>query len=303
MVNVPSLVREDGREVLRKGIMELKVVTYNIDGLPGVIDLNGLPWHLKPFSWLYRALKGTTCVTVNDNGDRAESTLEISRRLSELDADIIAVQEDFNYHAELMDSLLCYSTGRHMGGIAFENIRWWPYPKFKADGLNILATSYVFDELIMPWEKSHGYFKHANDKLTTKGFRYFSVKKKGCWIDVFVVHMDADFYDPVKCPDVSKDVAARKSQFEQLANMINCLDDGGPLIVMGDFNSYPKYEWDCQNVSQFLDSVPGLQEAKPDNQLDCDHIFYRGLTLKDCYSDLSFGNLSDHKPLVAEFEI
>lgn len=285
--------------------MELKVVTYNIDGLPGVIDLNGLPWHLKPFSWLYRALKGTTCVTVNDNGDRAESTLEISRRLAELNADIIAVQEDFNYHDELMESLPSYKADKHTGGISFDNLRWWPYPKFKADGLNLLRKKGIF---ILgcepfPWKKSHGYFRHANDKLTSKGFRYVPIISSDTVIDVYIVHMDADFYDPAKCPDVSRDVAARRSQFEQLANTINLLEAGDPLIIMGDFNSYPKYEWDCQNVSQFLDSVPGLQEAKPDNQLDCDHIFYRGLTLKDCYSDLSFGNLSDHKPLVAEFEI
>lgn len=283
--------------------MEIKIATYNVDGLPEQLDLKELPWPLKPISWFYKAFRGTTLITINDNKEKAVKTKEISCNLSELNADIIAVQEDFDYHEELMDSLLCYSTGRHMGGIAFDNIRWWPYPKFKADGLNVLATSYVFDELIMPWKKSHGYFKHANDKLTTKGFRYFSVRIKGGWIDVFVVHMDADFYDPVKCPDVSKDVAARRSQFEQLANTINLLDSGDSLIVMGDFNSYPRYEWDKENIDHFLSLVPDLKLAVPENREDCDHIFVRGLKVKRCYFDMSFGNLSDHKPLIAELEM
>ena len=283
--------------------MEIKIATYNVDGLPEQLDLCQLPWPLKPISWLYKAFHGTTCVTINDNKEKAVKTKEISRRLSELNADIIAVQEDFNYHAELMEHLP-YKHGWHSGGISFDNIRWWPYPKFKADGLNVLATSYVFDELIMPWEKSHGYFTHANDKLTAKGFRcYTIVIAKRIPIRIAIVHMDADFYSPDKHPDVGKDVAARKSQFEQLARWINLTPNYEPTIIMGDFNSYPKYEWDKENIDYFLSLVPDLQLAVPENREDCDHIFVRGLKVKRCYFEMSFGNLSDHKPLIAELEL
>lgn len=288
--------------------MEIKIATYNVDGLPESLDLCKLPWPLKPISWLYKAFKGTSCVTINDNKNKAANTAEISHRLAELNADIIAVQEDFNYHAELMEHLPYYRHGWHFGGISFDNIRWWPYPKFKADGLNLLrkeAEVFVLYEQIFSWKKSHGYFSNANDKLTSKGFRYYPICVRGSWgkIDVIIVHMDADFYDPVKCPDVRKDVAARRSQFEQLANMINWLDDGDPLIVMGDFNSYPKYEWDKENIEHFLSLVPDLELAVPENRDDCDHIFVRWLKVKRCYFDTSFGNLSDHKPLIAELEI
>lgn len=286
--------------------MEIKIATYNIDGLPEKIDLRQLPWPLKPISWLYKAFRGTTCVTINDNKNKAAKTKEISRRLYALGAVIIAVQEDFNYHDELMSHFPVYERGNHSGGITIDNLRWFPYPRFKADGLNIIANpaySILMDEHIEPWKKSHGYFGHANDKLTTKGFRYYSVKTPSTWIDVFVVHMDADFYDPVKCPDVSKDVAARRSQFEQLANTINLLEAGDPLIVMGDFNSYQRYEWDKENIDHFLSLVPDLQLAVPENREDCDHIFVRGLKVKRCYFDTSFGNLSDHKPLIAELEL
>lgn len=286
--------------------MEIKIATYNIDGLPESLDLRKLPWPLKPISWLYKAFRGTTCVTVNDNKNKAANTEEISDKLADLKPDIIAVQEDFNYHTELFYCLPFYNNGKHTGGISFDNIRWWPYPKFKTDGLNLLvnvATTHISDETIIPWKKSHGYFSHANDKLTTKGFRYYSVKTPNTLVDILVVHMDADFYDPVKCPDVSKDVAARRSQFKQLAGAINQLGTNYPIIVMGDFNSYPKYEWDKENIDYFLSLVSDLQLAVPENREDCDHIFVRGLKVKRCYFDMSFGSLSDHKPLIAELEL
>lgn len=228
--------------------MTIKIATYNIDGLPESLDLRQLPWPLKPISWLYKAFSRTTCVTINDNKNKAANTNEISHRLSELGADIVAVQEDFNYHAELMENMPFYKACKHLGGITLDNIKWFPYPRFKADGLNIInemGCSVVLYEYIEPWKKSYGYFHHANDKLTTKGFRHYCVSIGGVRINVFVVHMDADFYDPVKCSDVGKDVAARRSQFEQLADYINKdKHNDFPLIVMGDFNSYPKYEWD-----------------------------------------------------------
>ena len=78
--------------------MKIKVITYNIDGLPDSIDLKTLPWYLKPIAWLYGLFKHTTILPINDNQNKAESMKEISRRLYQEDVDIIAVQEDFNYH-------------------------------------------------------------------------------------------------------------------------------------------------------------------------------------------------------------
>lgn len=286
--------------------MEIKIATYNVDGLPEQIDLRQLPWPLKPVSWLYKAFRGTTCVTINDNKNKAVSAKEISRRLYALGADIIAVQEDFNYNDELMSHFPVYERGNHSGGITIDNLRWFPYPRFKADGLNIIANpayAILMDEHIESWEKSHGYFTHANDKLTTKGFRCYTVViANRIPVFIFIVHMDADFYTP-KHPDVGKDVAARKSQFEQLARRINLTPNYVPTIIMGDFNSYPKYEWDRENIDYFLSLVPELELVVPDNYEDCDHIFVRGLKVKKCYFDLSFGNLSDHKPLIAELEL
>ena len=82
--------------------MTIKLVTYNIDGLPESLDLRQLPLVLRPIAWAYRLVKGTHIVRVNDNDGVAGKIAEMSRRLADLKPDIIAVQEDFNYHRELL---------------------------------------------------------------------------------------------------------------------------------------------------------------------------------------------------------
>lgn len=64
--------------------MEIKIATYNIDGLPESLDLCKLPWPLKPISWLYKAFRGTTLVTVNDNKNKAANMEEINDKLADL---------------------------------------------------------------------------------------------------------------------------------------------------------------------------------------------------------------------------
>ena len=292
--------------------MEIKVITYNIDGLPDSIDLKTLPWYLKPVTWIYRLFKHTTIMPVNDNQNKAECIKEISRRLSQENADIIAVQEDFNYHTELMSTLSkIYNSGEYGGTISIDNLKFLPYPHFKADGLNLITKSKIMElaERIIPWKKSNGYISHANDKLATKGFRFYSlIMINGKQLNVYVVHMDADFYDPVKCPDVSKDVAARKSQFKQLADYIANYPKDVPTLILGDTNSYNKYQWDTENLNYFTSLLPDFKEAIPTNYSDCDRIFYRGLNLKSCHFDLSYHDengtqLSDHKPLITIFEL
>ena len=179
-------------------------------------------------------------------------------------------------------------------------------PHFKADGINLFVKKERFnfiEEKIVKWNKSHGYIGHANDKLTTKGYRYYQLKTDDKYIlNVYVLHMDADFYHPENCPDVSKDLEARKSQFNQLVNDILEYYKYSlvhyPTLIIGDTNSYQKYEWDEKNIKD----------------KDCDRIFYinsnkaqYSLEASKCYFDLTFdkvmGSLSDHKPLVAEFKL
>jgi exonuclease III len=302
---------------------ELKIITYNVDGLPERLDLKDLPWILKPISWIYKLIKKTTLINVNDNIDSSSKTKQISKYFSELNPDIIVVQEDFNYHSELMEYLPEYKSGSYLGGFdlskIFKSIKWFPYPRFKSDGLNLMVKNgKILNERIIKWNKSYGYFSHANDELTTKGFRYYdSLIDKEIRLNVYVIHMDADFYNSETCPNITKDLEARKHQFKQLVDQIknNYLEgDLSPTIIIGDTNSYNKYEWDVQNIQenlvQEINLIPHLfiNECVP-NYNDCDRIFFINhsdnnfkLEVKNCYFDTDV-NLSDHKPLITTFNI
>jgi exonuclease III len=295
--------------------MKLRIVSYNIDGLPEKLDLADLPWYLTPIAWAYKAVKGTTEIRINDGSNRAEKMKEISEYLNTLNADIIAVQEDFNYHKELMSSLTSYADSTHTGDISLKNLvsktEWKPLPRFKADGLNTLTTGdyELVEETIVPWKKSNGYVDHANDKLTKKGFRHCVIQyslfnNDLCrFLDLYVIHMDADFYNPEKCPDVSKDIEARKSQVKQLLQYIEEEDSAKPIIIVGDTNC-AEYEWDKETIQLLLDA--GFTEAKNDTDSTVDRLFYKdGLGRPIKVSNVEYGKagLSDHRPLIVDLEL
>lgn len=314
---------------------EIKLITYNIDGLPETLDLADLPWILKPIAWIYKLIKGTTVIRINDNCDTEKHINHISECLKKSDADIIGVQEDFNYHDNLMSSLSGdYDDSTYQGGFdlskIFSNTEWltyFPLPRFKCDGLNLITKKdriRLNDEDINTWDKSYGYFTHANDLLTHKGFRYYPLTiDKDINIDVYVLHMDADFYNVNTCPDVDGDIEARRDQLNQLTRYI--LDryergNNSPIIIMGDTNSSVNYQWDVDNINEcLLTPINALlsmtiEEVVPSNKRDVDRLFmvnnarsrYQLEGVK-CFYDESFneeiGRVSDHKPLVTTIKI
>ena len=306
----------------------IKLITYNVDGLPSTLDLNDLPWILKPIAWVYYLLKGTTIIPINDNGNKDYDIRQVSEYLSLSDADVISVQEDFNYHNELMEQLdNKYTYGKYLGGFdlskLFSNTEWltyFPFPRFKCDGVNVLAKSnraVLNNEDIIRWKKSYGYFTHATDALTHKGFRYYKLTVDNkVDIDVYAVHMDADFYDAALSPDISKDLKARRLELKQLVNYIAKSNSSNPIIIMGDTNSYDKYEWDKANIQDNLidainNGIDGLEikEAIPTDHTDCDKIFYinndkskYSLSLKECSYDIKMKS-SDHFPFITILNI
>lgn len=294
---------------------KLRIVSYNIDGLPEKLNLADLPWYLTPITWAYKAIKGTTEIRINDGSNRAKKIEEISEYLNSLNPDIIVVQEDFNFHKELMSSLTLYADSTHTGDISLKNLmsktEWRPFPRFKADGLNTLTTENyaLIEETIVPWKKSNGYIDHANDKLTKKGFRHCIIQYSPfandlCrFLDLYIIHMDADFYDPEKCPDVSKDVEARKAQVKQLLQYIEKEDSAKPIIIVGDTNC-AEYEWDKETIQLLLDA--GFTEAKNDTDSAVDRLFYKdGLGRPIKVSNVEYGrsDLSDHRPLIVDLEL
>lgn len=311
--------------------MKLKVVTFNIDGLPSILDLNELPWVFKPFVWIYKLIKKTTLIYINDNTNRDQDILNISKYLKNTKADIIGVQEDFNYHDELMSELndkYISDTPSKKFGLSniFRDVEIWshfPLPRFKSDGVNMLKKNQTIVTVdkseIVPWKDSYGYVSHANDVLTTKGFRYYVINVKDKYpINVYVLHMDADFYNPEKCPDVSKDIETRASQMDQLVEFIKKIYNINwyPSIILGDTNCSPKFEWDVENVNNHLinpiNNIEGLNifEVTPDSEfVDVDRIFVINtndatfnITKESADYDINV-NLSDHKPFIANLII
>ena len=296
--------------------MKLKVLTYNVDCLPEIIDLKDLPWILKPIVWIYKLIKKTTLIRINDNEISSSKLNKIKDYFINSGSNIIGIQEDFNYHKEIYPEDY-YKDSNHEGKIEISNLKWFPFPRFKANGLNLFTSLdilHVYEEF-NKWNKSNGYISHANDLLVTKGFKYFHIFYKDVYLDIYIVHMDADFYHPENCPDISKDSEARESQFKQLVDDIKEKHSRNPIIIMGDTNCYNKYEWDVNNIElnlkHAIKDCPELEfnEAIPNNYSDCDRIFYinnlycrKKLELEDCYFDLET-RLSDHRPLIATFNI
>ena len=95
--------------------------------------------------------------------------------------------------------------------------------------------------------------------------------------------------------------------FEQLDGIYNYIKKHkGPVILAGDFNA-----WKESSV-KYLDRMAkklALTEAKydPDHRKrfvkkPLDYLYYRGIKLKDAKT-LNLPHLSDHNPIIAEFEL
>ena len=300
-----------------------KIISYNIDGLPEEIDLMDLPWYLRFIGWIYLLFKGTTKVKVNDNSNILGCISGISKWINSSGADIIGMQEDFDYHDVLMEGLdKKYFCGKHSGGLLRSGVSIFPYLRLKSDGLSLILKSdrvKIMEEKRYKWKKSYGYFSHANDKLTEKGFRFYELLLDGVIkLDLYLVHMDADFYDVEKCPDVSGDIRARKSQLNQVVeNIISRYNFNyhNPILIMGDTNSSHNYKWDIDNIDNNLikpiDDIYHLNinEAIPINGSSIDRIFYINddrsryyVFYTDCIlGDEDVNGLSDHRPFISEF--
>ncbi|MDX3451147.1 jacalin-like lectin [Streptomyces sp. ME02-8801-2C] len=255
------------------------VLTYNVAGLPDVLS----------------------------SGNPKVNTPLISPRLGAYD--IVNVQEDFNYHADL------YAKDNHpyrtatSGGVPF------------GDGLNTLSDYPFQDFERVKWSKCTG-----TNCLTPKGFSLARVRiAEGVYVDLYNVHTNAD--------DTDEAHAARRDNVSQLSAFIRANSSGNAVIVMGDTNT--RYTRTPDNI-RTLASENGLTDAwvqlvkggtppaqgsdpivcpttAPTNSCEVvDKVLYRGSKLVNLsatrynnewasFLDSAGGNLSDHFPHTVDF--
>ena len=240
------------------------IVTLNVDGLPAYIDAT---------------LIGMGVMPLNVKGPGEKYTTIISQYLVEKDFDFIAVQEDFDFNAQL-DSKL--KEGYHLsdtwGGpvtldaylagveqpVSSETILaalekgtfcvhsdgcrlYW---KKNISGTRVDSVSWKtrFGDVIRP-----PHINHANDEMLTKGFRRYEMKlKDGTGLVVYNMHMEASDDETEATGEDAVDRRSRMAQYRDLRDHIMNHLDKRPIVVVGDMNSY--YERDSVEI-QFINEI------------------------------------------------
>ncbi|GAA0580035.1 jacalin-like lectin [Paractinoplanes ferrugineus] len=185
-------------------------LSYNVAGLPEIVSSAPTP--------------------------RASATTAIGRRLAAYD--IVHVQEDFNYHANL------YAADTHpvrtptSGGAAI------------GSGLNTLSNySYDADDFErVRWNSCQ---LDSGDCLTPKGFTFMRQRlAEGTYVDLYNIHTNAGTNDG--------DLASRADNLNQLSAFIATHSAGNAVIVMGDSNT--RYTRAQDTIAEFT-AANGLTDA------------------------------------------
>jgi exonuclease III len=131
---------------------ELRVLTYNVAGLPAIFS---------------------------DSKPAVNSKL-ISPLLNPYD--VVLLQEDFHYHADVMSAAVFpyeVSPRRH-GLIGY------------GDGMAILSRAPLSGERRVKWKRCNGFFEAKSDCLTPKGFTVVELElAPGVVVDLYDLHADA----------------------------------------------------------------------------------------------------------------
>jgi len=259
------------------------VLSYNVAGLPEGISSAPTP--------------------------RASSTTAIGQRLGPYD--LVHVQEDFNYHANL------YAADTHpyrtptSGGAGI------------GSGLNSLSALPVDELERVRWTSCQF---DSGDCLTPKGFTFTRLRlAEGVYVDAYNIHTNAGTNDG--------DQVSRAANLEQLTAYITTHSAGNAVLVMGDTNT--RYTRAADTIRAFAAANGltdawvrlergGVPPAAGSDPLVCDEsavtnacevvdkVLYRGskqITLDATYYnnehraflDAAGAMLSDHDPVTVRF--
>lgn len=177
------------------------------------------------------------------------------------------------------------------------------------DGLTLLSQYPILNHEKISWEKCSGYFSHAADCLTPKGFSLTGIEiQHGIFLHVYNVHFDAGRFDA--------DVTARRAQVEQLIAYVKTHSAKNPIIIGGDFNmevasgTHPQDQETLSLLKKEL-NVSDVCEKEKCTGDKFDRFLYRGNTKLDLqangwnipkgFVDNHGESLSDHNPIEVTF--
>lgn len=185
--------------------------TYNVDGLPEVIDFVIYKYEL------------------NADGPGSAGTEKISEKIATSGWDIVTFQENFTYNSELESAMKQYYTfGTHR---KFELLKALGTADTDGLGFATLNSSCSFsDESWWAFTEKHGGLTNGADENLKKGIRHYIVTMKdGVQFDLLVTHMNSG--------SDSGHISARASQLKEIAAYINEISaNNRPIIFMGDTN-------------------------------------------------------------------
>ena len=205
--------------------VSVKMLNFNVAGLPNV-----------------KGILGIEDVSVSNNQQVTAAYMNSN------DFDIVAVQEDFNYHNYLDGSLdKSYNvrsnhSGSFLGG----------------DGLNVFTKDItIYNETRVPWGRLNGVLDGGADELSKQGILYTVLDLgNGIYVDFYDIHADA-YGTP-------GDREAREDNYKQLTDLIeaNSAQYDRPVIVTGDFNHFfHTTDEDNSHMRQYFLEKCGLKDA------------------------------------------
>lgn len=177
--------------------------TYNVDGLPSII---------------------------NDDGPGSSGTKSISSKIATSGWDIVTFQENFDNNDELLSAMTSvYTFGTHRKF----NYATALLSTCDTDGLGFAtlnSTCSFSDESWWAFTDKYGGLSSGADEKLKKGIRHYVVTMKdGVEIDLLVTHMNSG--------DSNDHISARASQLKEIAAYINEISaNNRPIIFMGDTN-------------------------------------------------------------------
>lgn len=184
---------------------DLRLISYNIDGLPIPAFLNGYGHN----PWL--------------------DARELGQKIRDAGYDLLAVQEDFCNYRWIRSTLGAPYYSYHKGNIP------------AGDGLDFFSQHPIYHVTRVTWAERYGGITYgAMDEYTPKGFLHAVMElAPGAYVDIYTLHANArdkgEWNTPWDEPTVSG--AYRKSDFAQLSAYIQEHSAGRAVIVLGDFNT------------------------------------------------------------------